>query len=100
MTLPALRTPDLRPALTAQPLAVVTRRRLVESAHLGHLVVTGPDGGVLAALGDPDALLWPRSSLKPLQAVAMVQAGLDLADAPDLLALAAASHNGEQEHLD
>jgi len=84
----------------ARPLAAVVRGELVESVHLGHLVVTGADGEVLAAVGDPDAEVWPRSSLKPLQATAMVQAGLDLADAPALLALAAASHSGEQRHLD
>ncbi|HEX2246494.1 MAG TPA: asparaginase, partial [Arthrobacter sp.] len=48
--------------------------------------------------GDPLALFYPRSSLKPLQAVAMVRAGLDLP--PDLLALAAASHSGSGEHQD
>lgn len=41
--------------------------------------------------------MWPRSSVKPLQAVAMVRNGLDLPDR--LLAIAAASHNGEPEHL-
>jgi L-asparaginase II len=100
MRFPTPRTPDLRLALTAQPLAAVVRGPLVESVHLGHVVVTAPDGQVQAAVGDGDALVWPRSALKPLQAVAMLQAGLDLADAPDLLALAAASHNGEQVHLD
>jgi L-asparaginase II len=76
------------------------RGPLVESVHLGHLVVTGPDGAVLGAVGDPGAVVWPRSSLKPLQAVAALQLGLDLDDAPELLALAAASHNGEAVHLD
>jgi L-asparaginase II len=84
----------------ARPLAAVVRGPLVESVHLGHLVVTGPDGTVLASVGDAEQVVWPRSSLKPLQAVAMVLAGLDLHDAPELLALACASHSGEAVHLD
>jgi len=98
---------DLSLAGRAVPLAAVVRGPLVESVHLGHLVVTGPDGEVEAAVGDPQARVWPRSSLKPLQAVACLQAGLRLGvgeGAPDdevaLLALACASHSGEQRHLD
>ncbi len=98
---------DLSLALRARPLAAVVRGPLVESVHLGHLVVTDPDGDVVAAVGDPHVRIWPRSSLKPLQAVACLQAGLELGtgDHPDdderaLLALAAASHSGEERHLD
>ena len=81
----------------AVPLARVTRGDLVESVHLGHLVVLGPEGDVRLALGDPDVVLWARSSLKPLQAVAMLDAGVGLADGA--LALACASHSGEAVHL-
>lgn len=91
---------DLSLAARAVPVAAVVRGALVESVHLGHLVVTGPDGAVLAAAGDAEAVVWPRSGLKPLQAVAAVQAGLDLDDDPGLLALASASHSGEAVHLD
>ncbi|NMR18723.1 asparaginase [Cellulomonas fimi] len=84
-------------AARAVPLVRVVRGGLVESVHAGHLVVLGPDGAVRLALGDPDVVLWARSSLKPLQAVAMLRAGLDL-DGPGL-ALACASHSGEPEHL-
>ena len=48
--------------------------------------------------GDPDHLIFPRSSNKPAQATAMVEAGLDLPE--PLLALAASSHSGEPLHLD
>ncbi|GAA1994478.1 asparaginase [Isoptericola halotolerans] len=82
----------------AVPLAEVVRGDLVESVHLGHLVVLDPAGDVVVAAGDPTVEIWPRSAVKPLQAVAMVRAGLDLP--PDLLALVAASHNGEPEHRD
>ncbi|HEY0186327.1 MAG TPA: asparaginase [Cellulomonas sp.] len=84
-------------AAAAVPLARVLRGDLVESVHSGHLVVLGPDGGVRLALGDPEVTVLARSSLKPLQAVAMLRAGLDL-DA-EHLALACASHSGEPVHL-
>ena len=80
------------------PLAVQTRDGIVESVHYGSVIATSADGGVLLAAGDPLAPFYPRSALKPLQAVAMVRAGLDLPD--DLLALAAASHSGAATHRD
>ncbi len=77
----------------AAPLARVIRGGVVESAHLGHAVALGA-----LTVGDPDVVFFARSSLKPLQAVAMLRSGLDL-DGP-ALALAAASHAGEPGHLD
>jgi L-asparaginase II len=53
---------------------------------------------VRQAWGDADHPMMARSSIKPLQAIAMVRCGLDLPD--DLLALAASSHSGENRHLD
>nr|WP_125776424.1 asparaginase [Antribacter gilvus] len=82
----------------AAPLAEVVRGDLVESVHLGHLVVLDPAGQPLLTVGNPDTIIWPRSSVKPLQLVAMLRCGLDLPDR--LLALASASHNGEAVHLD
>jgi len=84
-------------AREAVPLAHVVRGDLVESVHLGHLVVLAPDGSVVAALGDPDVTIWARSSLKPLQAVAMLRSGLELD--PAHLAIASASHDGALAHL-
>lgn len=84
-------------ARPAAPLALVVRGDLVESVHLGHLLALDADGSAVLAVGYPDVTMWPRSSVKPLQAIAMVRHGLDLPDR--LLALAAASHNGEPEHL-
>ena len=49
-------------------------------------------------LGAADAPVFPRSSNKPMQAVGMLEAGLDLDG--ELLALASASHSGEAFHLD
>jgi L-asparaginase II len=82
----------------AAPLAEVIRGDLVESVHLGHLVVLDPAGRPVIQVGNPTTPVWPRSSLKPLQLVAMLRAGLELPDR--LLALAAASHNGERFHLE
>ena len=81
----------------AGPLAVVVRGGLVESVHDGHLVVLRADGSVLTSVGDPDATIWARSSLKPLQATAMLEAGLAVDD--EALALACASHSGTAAHL-
>ena len=80
------------------PLVLATRDGLVESVHYGSLIATAPDGSTLLSAGEPLAAFYPRSSLKPLQAVAMVRAGLDLP--ADLLALTAASHSGSAEHRD
>ena len=78
-------------------LAEVVRGGLVESEHHGHLVVLDAGGDVRLSIGDPGVTVWPRSSLKPLQAVAMLRSGLDLVEAE--LALACASHSGTPEHL-
>ncbi len=86
-------------ALAAAPVvAVVERSGFVESVHHGVVVAVDADGGVLLERGDGAAPSFPRSSNKPVQALAMVRAGLDLP--ADLLALVAASHSGEQFHLD
>ncbi|WP_222865868.1 MULTISPECIES: asparaginase [Aeromicrobium] len=79
------------------PLAHVVRGDLVESVHLGHLSAIDAEGASVLAVGDPEVTMWPRSSVKPLQAVAMLRHGLDLPDR--LLALASASHNGEPDHI-
>ncbi len=85
-------------AASLAPLAVSTRNDIIESLHHGLGVALAADGSVAASIGDIDALIYPRSSLKPFQAAAMTDVGLDLPD--HLLALAAASHSGEQRHLD
>ncbi|MET1134252.1 MAG: asparaginase [Aeromicrobium sp.] len=89
--------PDDVSTRTAAPLAHVVRGDLVESVHLGHLVAFAADGAPVLTLGDPEVTMWPRSSVKPFQAVAMVRHGLDLPGR--LMALAAASHNGEPDHI-
>jgi L-asparaginase II len=83
--------------VSAPVLLDVTRGGLVESRHRGELVVLGATGEVSVALGDPDTVVYGRSSLKPLQAATMVECGWPGSMAS--IALAAASHDGEEIHL-
>lgn len=80
------------------PLAVQIRGDAIEGVHYGTVAATDADGALLWGAGSPDAPFFPRSALKPLQAVAMVRAGLALP--AELLALAAASHSGAAAHRD
>jgi L-asparaginase II len=82
----------------AEVLARVDRGGVVEAVHTGHAVALGADGSALVRVGNPEGPFLPRSSLKPLQAVAMLRAGLDV-DGP-ALALACASHEGEPAHVE
>jgi L-asparaginase II len=94
---PAL--PTVSTALSEAPIvAHVVRGGVVESVHRGTVVVTAPDGSVEWAMGDPAGAIFARSANKPIQATAMVRAGLDLPDAE--LALACASHSGEPFHVE
>jgi L-asparaginase II len=79
-------------------LAQVTRAGLVESVHVGSVVVTDPDGSVAWAAGSASRRIFSRSANKPMQALAMVRAGLSLDG--ELLALACGSHAGEPFHVD
>ncbi|WP_326698960.1 asparaginase [Streptomyces sp. NBC_01754] len=79
-------------------LAEVVRSGFTEGHHRGSLVLLAADGSVDLALGDPAAPVFPRSSNKPMQAAAILRAGLPLSG--ERLALAAASHSGEAFHLD
>jgi L-asparaginase II len=88
-------------ALTAEgsvELARLERSGLVESRHVGVAAVVDADGTLLRSLGDVSALVYPRSSLKPLQALAVLGTGVDLA--PLQAVLATASHAGTPEHLE
>lgn len=84
---------------THSPVLVeVCRGELVESVHRARVAITDPNGQLVAGSGSVSALIYPRSAVKPLQAVGMRRAGLDVDD--ELLALVAASHSGEGFHLD
>jgi len=77
-------------------LARVVRDGLVESVHRGSIVVTDGHGTPRHELGETRSPMYPRSSNKPLQALGMLRAGLDIGDSD--LALACASHSGEPGH--
>ena len=77
-------------------LANLERAGLVESRHFGIAVLTGPDGSVLAQYGNSSSLIYPRSAVKPLQAIALARAGVNLSGAQ--LAIACGSHQGTPEH--
>jgi L-asparaginase II len=69
----------------------------VESVHLGHAVIAHAEDGVVQAWGDPQAVIYPRSSCKMVQALPLVESGLPLV--PEQLALACASHQGAAAHV-
>ena len=78
-------------------LAVVRRSGVIESRHYGSLLALRRDGSVAVTLGDPDAVILPRSTVKPIQAVSCLIAGAQLSD--EELAIAAGSHTGEDAHV-
>jgi L-asparaginase II len=78
-------------------LAEVVRSGFVESRHRGALAAIAADGTFAFTAGNANSPVYPRSANKPLQAVAMLRAGLPLDG--ELLALAAASHSGEDFHV-
>ena len=80
------------------PVAELVRHDFVEGRHHGSVVALDADGSVAWSAGAVDVPLLPRSCAKPLQAVAMVRAGLPLRG--ELLALSAASHSGEPFHVE
>jgi len=79
-------------------LAKLTRGDLVESLHLGHLIVLNADGSTYLSKGSPELPIYPRSAVKSLQAAAMLKAGLKVE--LNELAIICASHSGSQKHID
>ena len=59
--------------------------------------MVGADGAPQLTAGQGDVPIFPRSANKPMQAAGMLRCGLDLDG--ELLALAAASHSGEEFHV-
>ena len=80
----------------------VTRNGTVESRHFGAAVVCDAKGNVVESWGNIDNLIFPRSALKPMLAIQLVESGAStryaLNDAE--LSLACSSHQGEQIHQD
>ncbi|MBX3567997.1 MAG: asparaginase [Rhizobiaceae bacterium] len=87
--------------MTDPILVEVLRGDIVESRHRGAVAVCDADGGLRLAIGDPLQPVFPRSAVKAIQALPLVESGA--ADAYGFgdreLALACASHNGEEAHV-
>ena len=81
-------------------LVEVTRNNTVESRHFGSAVVSDYKGNIVESWGDIDGLVFPRSTLKPMLAIQLVESGAcdeyALNDAE--LSLACSSHQGEPIH--
>jgi len=80
----------------------IWRGRLLESLHLGHAVICDDTGQIVKAWGDPNAVIYPRSSCKMIQALPLVTSGAAATFGlkGEHLALACASHNGAAIHTD
>lgn len=87
--------------MTNPVLVEVLRGGIVESRHRGAVCVVDADGRTAFKLGDVSAAVFPRSAVKAIQALPLVESGA--ADAYGFghreLALACASHNGEPDHV-
>ncbi len=82
-------------------LVNVTRGGIVESRHRGAFCVVDQDGNTVLAQGNVEEAIFPRSSIKAIQALVMMESGA--ADkygfSDEEIALACASHNGEVTHV-
>ena len=79
----------------------LTRGGITECIHFGSMAVVDSSGNLLTSLGDPNLLTFPRSSMKPLQALPFVEDGgpehFGLTE--EELAILCASHHGTDEHV-
>jgi L-asparaginase II len=89
------------PMYPYHPLFELTRGELVESIHFGAVAVVDVHGNLIARFGDPEAVTYLRSTSKPLQALAFIEAGgpaaFNLSAAE--VALMCASHSGTDQHV-
>lgn len=83
-----------------EPLVEIWRGSMIESIHFGHAVICDASGDIVRSWGDPEAVIYPRSSAKMIQALPLVTSGA--ADkfglTSEQLALACASHSGAAIH--
>lgn len=84
-----------------EAVVALTRGGIVECIHFGALAMVDSSGRLLASLGDPNLLTFPRSSMKPLQVLPFVEDGgpehFGMTD--EELAILCASHHGTDEHV-
>lgn len=88
--------------MEATNLVEVYRGDLLESAHKGDIAVVDSQGTLLYYAGNPNRIVYARSSMKPIQAIPVVETGAadryGFSDAD--LSLCCASHSGERQHTD
>lgn len=80
-------------------LVEVVRSGFRECVHRGSVVIVGPDGETVFEAGEVHVPIYPRSTNKPLQALALLRHGFEPVDEREL-AIAIASHTGEQHHIE
>lgn len=82
-------------------VAKVIRGETVESVHRGHLVIVDGNGEIVSAIGDLKAVTFFRSASKPFQAMPFITSGAadEFGFSEEEIALACASHSGEQRHV-
>lgn len=78
----------------------IWRGEMLESVHRGHAVVCDQNGDVVHAWGDADAVIYPRSSCKIIQALPLLESGAGAHLTTEQLALSCASHQGAAIHTD
>jgi L-asparaginase II len=86
--------------MTNPVLVEIIRGHAVESRHCGAVSVFDGDGRPMLALGDVGRPVFPRSAVKIMQALPLIESGAadSLGFGDKELALACASHHGEPEH--
>jgi len=87
--------------MTNPSVVEATRGERIESAHCGAGAVVDADGRAVLAFGDAERAVYPRSAVKALQALPLIESGaadrLGLSD--NEIALACASHSGGEAHV-
>lgn len=81
-------------------LVEVWRGDLLECVHQGHAVICDGSGEIVNAWGNPEAVIFPRSSCKMIQALPLLESGAGAHLTQEQLALSCASHNGAAIHTD
>ena len=87
--------------MPAKVLAKVIRGDVVESCHHGHVIVIDGNGNEVVSIGNPKTVTFTRSAAKPFQAISLITSGAadEFAFSDEEIALACASHSGEQRHV-
>ena len=93
------------PSNSQSPLSVhINRNGFKESLHQVDVAVCDADGSVILGMGDLESVIFPRSAMKPLQSIALIELLKTLEDIPPFseaeVSLICASHNGELLHTE